>query len=97
MECASVVEQQIAKTGPADAHRILQHGLKNGLQLARRTTDDLKYVGGSGLLLQGFAQFVEQARILDGDDGLGGEVLHKLDLLVAEGANFLAVDDDSAD
>ena len=29
------------------------------------------------------AQLVEQPRVLDGDDGLGGEVLHQLDLLVA--------------
>ena len=29
-------------------------------------------------------QFVEQPRVLDRDDGLGGEVLHQLDLLVGE-------------
>ena len=33
---------------------------------------------------------VQQARVLDGDDGLGGEVLHELDLLVGKGTNFLA-------
>ena len=43
------------------------------------------------------AQLVEQPRILDGDDGLGGEVLHEIDLLVGEGADLLAVDDDRAD
>ena len=32
------------------------------------------------------AQFVEQSRVLNGDDGLGGEVLHQLDLLVGERA-----------
>ena len=32
-----------------------------------------------------FAQLVEQPRVLDGDDGLSGEVLHQLDLLVGEG------------
>ena len=35
------------------------------------------------------AQFVEQPRILDGDDGLRGEVRHKLDLLVGEGRTSL--------
>ena len=30
------------------------------------------------------AQLVEQPRVLDGDHGLGGEVLHQLDLLVGE-------------
>ena len=44
-----------------------------------------------------FAQLVEQPRVLDGDDGLRGEVLHQLDLLVGERANLLAVDDDGAD
>ena len=42
-------------------------------------------------------KFVEQPRVLDGDDGLGGEVLHQRDLLVGERPNLLAVDDDSAD
>ena len=36
------------------------------------------------------AQFVEQPRVLDGDDRLGGEVLDQFDLLVGERANFLA-------
>ena len=45
----------------------------------------------------GAAQFIEQPRVLDGDDGLGGEILHKLDLLVGEGPNLLTVDADDAD
>ena len=36
-----------------------------------------------------FAQLVEQARVLDRDDGLGGEVLDQLDLLVGERPDFL--------
>ena len=54
-------------------------------------------VGGRGLLLQrlrevvsALTQFVEQPRILDGDDGLRGEVRDKLDLLVGEQTHFLA-------
>ena len=43
------------------------------------------------------AQLVEQPRVLDGDDGLRGEVLHQLDLLVGERPDFLAVDGDGAD
>ena len=38
------------------------------------------------------AQLVEQPRVLDGDDGLRGEVLHQLDLLVGERADLLAID-----
>ena len=37
-------------------------------------------------------QFIEQPRVLDGDDGLGGEVLHQCDLLVGERPHFLAID-----
>jgi hypothetical protein len=40
------------------------------------------------------AQLIEQSCVLDGNDGLGGEVLYQLDLLVGEWPNFLAVDGD---
>src|SRR6516164_11298548 len=75
-----------AELGIADADSLLQHGLKHGLQIAGRTTDDLKNLRCGRLLLQRFgevgcslgeiacslAQFVEQSRVLDGDDGLRG-------------------------
>ena len=53
--------------------------------------------GSCDLLLQRLAQFVEQARILDSDDGLRGEVLNQLDLFVGKWANLLTVDEDGAD
>ena len=59
---------------------------------------------GRGLLLQrlceiigALAQFIKQPRVLDGDDGLGGEVRDKLDLLLSERTDFLAVDGDETD
>ena len=52
-------------------------------------TDDAQHVGGGGLLLQRLPQFVQQPRVLDGDDGLGGEVLHQRDLFVGERTDFL--------
>jgi hypothetical protein len=70
------------------------------LQLARRARDNFQHLGGRRLLLQGFAQIiralpqlVEEPRVLDGDDGLGGEILDKLDLLIGERPDFLAVND----
>ena len=42
-------------------------------------------------------QFVEQPRVLDGDDGLSGEALDQRDLLVGKGPNFLAVESERAD
>ena len=58
---------------------------------------------GRRLLLQRFReivgavpQFIEQPRVLDGDDGLGGEVRQQCNLLICEGANLLAVDGDGS-
>ena len=67
--------------------------VEHGLQIEGRAADDLEHVGGRGLLLQRFAQLVEQSRVLDGDDGLGGEIRDQLNLFVAERSHFLAVDD----
>ena len=67
------------------------------MQVERRAADDLEHVGGGGLLLQRFTQLVEQARVLDGDDGLRGKILNQIDLLVGERTDFRAVDDDCAD
>ena len=75
------------------------------LKIAGRTADNLEHLRGGRLLLQRFcevgrafakvvgalAQFVEQPRVLDGDDGLRGEILDQFDLLVGEGTNFLTV------
>ena len=74
-----------------------QHRVKYGLKIAGRTTNNLEHIGGCGLLLQRLAQLVEQARVLDGDDGLGGEARQQLDLPIGERANLLALDADGAD
>ena len=51
----------------------------------------MQHLRGRRLLLQRFAQIVgalaqliEQPGVLDGDDGLIGEILHQLNLLVGE-------------
>ena len=58
---------------------------ENRLEIEGRAADNLEHVGGGSLLLERLAQLVEQARVLDGDDRLGGEILDQLDLLVGEG------------
>src|SRR6516165_11839704 len=90
-EYIAIVEQQIAETRLADLRRILQHRLKDRLKLTGRRADDAQHLRGSRLLLKRFAQIiralaqlVEQARILDCDHGLGGEVCQQLDLPVSE-------------
>jgi acetylornithine deacetylase/succinyl-diaminopimelate desuccinylase-like protein len=50
------------------------------LQPARRARDHAQHVGGGGLLLQRFAQLVQQPSVLDGDQRLIGKGSHQLDL-----------------
>src|SRR3974390_1080799 len=96
--------KQDAEFGFTNAGCIRQHGVEYRLELAGRRTNDPEPLARCGLLLQrlaqiigAWAQFVEQPRVLDGDHGLGGEILQQLDLLVGEGAHLLAVDGDGAD
>ena len=68
--------------GAAEPRRRLDQRIEHRPQVEGRAADDLEHVRGRGLLLQRFAeivgalaQFVEQPRVLDGDDGLRGEIL----------------------
>src|ERR1700756_5116088 len=56
--------------------------------------DDLEHIGGGGLLLQGLAQLIEQARIFNRDHRLVGEVLDQFDVAGGKGASFITSDDD---
>src|ERR1700731_4095381 len=80
--------------GLTQAMRRFDQGIEHSLQVEGRTADDLEHVGGGGLLLEGFPQLVEQARVLDGDNRLGGEILYQRDLFFSEGPYLLAVDGD---
>ena len=79
--------ENMAARGPAEPRCALDQNFENRLQIKRRSAYGLKNVGGRGLLLQGFKQLGEQSRILDGDDGLGGEVLQQFDLFFGERPN----------
>ena len=59
--------------------------IKHGLQIEGRSANDLEHVGGGGLLLQQFAQLVEQPRVLDGDDGLAAKFLTSSICLLVKG------------
>jgi len=74
----------------------LHERIEHRLQVEGGAADDLEHVGGRGLPLEGFAQLVEQARVLDRDDGLRGEVLDQLDMLVREWQHLLAKDGNCA-
>ena len=83
--------------GPAQPSRTFGDRFKYRLEIERRAANDLKHFRGGRLLLQRFAELVEQAGILDGDDGLVGKVLDQLDLLVGKGPDFLPVYGERAD
>src|SRR5262249_57749772 len=87
---------QRAKLGAAQLRRVRQYRFEHGLKLAWRAGDHTQHLRGRGLPIQRLAQLVEQARVLDGDDSLRGEVLDQLDLLVGERADSLAIDDNAA-
>ena len=58
----------------AKARCRLDKRVQDSLQVEGRAADDLEHVGGGGLLLQRVAQLIEQPRVLDRDDSLGGEI-----------------------
>src|SRR6516225_3170599 len=77
--CLGTVEHPIplprdgGTVGLTNTSSRLNKCLQYRLQIERRAADDLEHVGGRGLLLQGLAKFIEQARVLYGDDCLSGE------------------------
>src|SRR5262249_38698038 len=109
MECnnaepAVIIQQQRPELCLAYRRCAFQNGLKNWAQLAGRAGDDLQDLRCRGLPLKRLgeivgtlSQLVEQPRVLDGDDGLVGEIADQLDLLVGERPHLLAVDRDGAD
>ena len=85
--------------GLAQSDRVLGQGLEDRLEIEGGPADHLEQLAGRRLLLEGDPQlavarlqFLEQADVFDGDDGLIGEGLEQLDLLVAEGADLRPAD-----
>jgi hypothetical protein len=85
----AISSKDVAKARIADASRLCQHGIEHRSQITGRAGDDLEHVRSSRLLLKGLAQFVEEARILNGDDRLSGEILNKCNLPVSERSDLL--------
>src|SRR6516165_9201045 len=56
-----------------------QQRVKYGPQVECRAANKLEHISGGSLLLQRLPQFVEQSRVLYGDDRLSGKVLHQFD------------------
>src|SRR5258707_441514 len=92
-----------AGMGTAEGNGRFHERVEHSLQIEGRTADHLQHVSSRGLLLKRFAevvgalvQLLEQAGVLDGDDGLLGEVAYQIDLLVGEGTHFLPENRDGA-
>ena len=90
--------------GVAEPGRALEEALQHGLEVERRAADDLQDLAGRGLLFERLGEvpvagleLLEQPDVLDGDDGLVGEGLEQLDLLVRERPGLGASDGDRAD
>jgi hypothetical protein len=78
-ECAIFVGPKHAEGGLAEASRPIQHRVEDRGEVAGRGIDDLQYLGGRRLLVQGLARLGQEPRILDRDDRLRREVLEEQD------------------
>src|SRR6516162_11569148 len=75
----------------ADSTSVLSTALRSNVE-----RDDLEHIGGGGLLLQRFAQLVEQPPILNGNHSLGGEIGDERNLFVGERPDLLTIDGNNA-
>ena len=104
VQSVTVPAIDISKLGVADADGVLQHGFEHRLKIAGRAADNLEHLRRGRLLVQRFGQLpralllrLEQSRVLNGDDGLVGEGLDQLDLLLGERPYGSAMQDKHAD
>src|SRR5262245_4362834 len=100
----SIVAENHAVLGTANAHGILQQRLKDALEVEHGSADGLEHLGRGSLLPQRFAQLlrarlhlVEQAHVLDRDQRLVGESGDELDLPVRERLDVIALETDDGD
>ncbi len=82
------------------SHRRAADSVSVSSTVCRSNVDRLMTLSTSAVAVcccKRFAQLAEQARILDGDDGLCGEVLDQLDLLVGERLHLLTINSNRSD
>ncbi|MFZ1152920.1 MAG: hypothetical protein WAR76_24835 [Xanthobacteraceae bacterium] len=97
MEPAALVQKNNRIISVAMPRGRLDERIEHRLKIEGRAANDLEHVGSGGLLLERLPQFVEQPRVLDGDDGLSGEVCNQRDLLVGERPDLDPPNRDDAD
>src|SRR5574341_1549554 len=91
----SLVQSQNNVIDSANPGGAFDDGVENRLHVRRRAADYAEDFRCRRLMFQRLAQlcvtrakFLEQANVLDGDDGLVGEGLEKRNLFVGKGSHF---------
>src|SRR5215472_6146975 len=82
MDPLAIIGPKGPESGSAQSQGLFEHRVEHRSEVARRAIDDLQYLGGRGLLLEGLARLGQQPRILHRDDRLRREILQQRDLLV---------------
>ena len=93
----AVVTENHSSCCAAEPDSRIQESVEHGLQIEGRAANDLEHVGSRGLLLERLAQLIQEARVLDSDDGLSREVRDQFNVLFGERLRLLPIDDDIAD
>ena len=90
-----LAESQHHVINPTNPRGALDDGIEDRLHVRGRAADDAEHLGCRRLMLQRLAQFcvallefLEQAHVLDGDDGLIGKGFEQSNLLVRKRTNF---------
>ncbi len=100
----SLAHQQKREGCVAEPGRAVEDGVEDRSVVGRRAADGAQDVAGRGLALERMAELVgagleglEQAHVVDGDNGLVGEGREQRDLALVKGPHFATVDRDLAD
>jgi len=86
----AVIKCQPAIGDPTKAVRLLQYRIEYWREIAGRGVDDLRYLGGRGLLLQRLTRLGQEPRVFHRDHRLISESAHEFDLLFCKRLDQLA-------
>src|SRR5207302_6970800 len=91
VERPAIIKHQASMAYGTEAVGLLQYCIEDGCYLTRRAVDNLQYLGGCGLLLQGLARLGDQPCILNRDHRLRREILEERDVLFGKRPDLLSV------
>src|SRR5207244_4092981 len=94
VERPAIIKHQASMAYGTEAVGLLQYCIEDGCYLTRRAVDNLQYLGGCGLLLQGLARLGDQPCVLNRDHRLCREIFDERDFFFGKRPHFLAGGDD---